>query len=75
MIRVRLVADDVAELHAAAAAIGQALTVTRTSQPVPRRCGVGVSLYLDARLRDGDDSTPGPDAGVGEEGRPMGAGE
>ena len=50
MIRVRLVAGDVDELHAAAAAIGQALTVTRTSKPVGRRSGDGVSLYLDAHL-------------------------
>lgn len=53
MIRVRLVAGDVDELHAAAAAIEAALTVTRASRPVPRRSGDGVSLYLDAQL-------PGP---------------
>jgi hypothetical protein len=50
MIRVRLVADDVDELHAAAAAIEAALTVTRASRPVPRRSGDGVSLYLDAQM-------------------------
>ncbi len=50
MIRIRLIADDVDELHAAADAIGQALDVTRASQPVRRRSGDGVTLYLDARL-------------------------
>jgi hypothetical protein len=50
VIRIRLVAGDVDELHAAAAAVGQALAVTRTSRPVPRRSGDGVSLYLDAVL-------------------------
>jgi hypothetical protein len=50
VIRVRLVAGDVDELHAAAAALGQVLTVTRTSRAVPRRSGDGVSLYLDAEL-------------------------
>ncbi len=50
MIRVRLVADDVDELHAAAAALGQVLTVTHTSRPVPRRSGDGVTLYLQADL-------------------------
>ena len=50
MIRVRLVAGDVDELNAAAAAIAEALTVTHTSRPYPRRCGDGVSLYLDAEL-------------------------
>ena len=50
MIRVRLVAGDVDELHAAAAAIGQALTVTKESRPVGRRSGDGVSLYLETEL-------------------------
>ena len=50
MIRVRLVAGDVDELHAAAATLGQVLTVTCTSRPVPRRSGDGVSLYLHAVL-------------------------
>ncbi|WP_204035796.1 hypothetical protein [Micromonospora qiuiae] len=54
MIRVRIVADGVDELHAAALAIGQALTVTRESQPRPRRSGDGVSLYLDAELPPAD---------------------
>jgi hypothetical protein len=47
VIRVRLVVGDVDELHAAAAAIGQALTVTSISRPVLRRSSDGVSLYLD----------------------------
>jgi hypothetical protein len=52
VIRIRLVAGDVDvdELHAAAAAIAQALTVTHASRPVPRRSADGVSLYLDAEL-------------------------
>lgn len=50
MIRVRIVADDVNELHAAALAVGRVLTVTRESRPRPRRSGDGVSLYLDAEL-------------------------
>jgi hypothetical protein len=50
VIRVRLVADDVDELHAAAAAVAQVLTVTRTSRPVPRRSGDGITCYLDAAL-------------------------
>lgn len=50
MIRVRLVADDVDELHAAAAAVGHALTITKQSQPVGRRSGKGVSLYLETDL-------------------------
>ncbi|MFG1892152.1 hypothetical protein ACGFIR_30335 [Micromonospora sp. NPDC049051] len=53
MIRVRLVANDVDELHAAAAAVAEALTVTHTSRPVPRRSGDGVSLYLRAELPAG----------------------
>ncbi|SCL43863.1 hypothetical protein GA0070606_0055 [Micromonospora citrea] len=53
MIRVRLVASDVDELHAATAAIAQALTITHTSRPVPRRSGDGVSLYLHAALPTG----------------------
>lgn len=50
MIRIRLVAGDVDELHAAAAAIAQALTITHTSRPMRRRSGDGVSLYVDAEL-------------------------
>ncbi|MEU4778303.1 hypothetical protein [Micromonospora sp. NPDC023633] len=53
MIRVRLVANDVDELHAATAAIAQTLTITHTSRPVPRRSGDGVSLYLHAELPAG----------------------
>lgn len=57
MIRVRLVADDVDELHRAAAVVGQVLDVTRTSRPRPRRSGDGVSLYLDAELPTETDSS------------------
>jgi hypothetical protein len=38
VIRVRLVAGDTGEAHAAAAALAQVLTVTRASRAVPRRC-------------------------------------
>ncbi|RZU46560.1 hypothetical protein EV385_6634 [Krasilnikovia cinnamomea] len=50
MIRLRLEAGDVDELHAAAAALAEAFTITRTSRPYRRRSGDGVSLYLDAEL-------------------------
>ncbi|ROP31300.1 hypothetical protein [Couchioplanes caeruleus] len=48
MIRARLAADDVDELHAAAAAVVSALTVIRTSRTVPRRFGDGLTVHLDA---------------------------
>lgn len=49
MIRLRLVAGDVDELHAAADAVGQVLDVHQASDPVLRRTS-GVSLYLKASL-------------------------
>lgn len=61
MIRLRLVAGDVDELHAAAAAIGQVLTVTTTSRPVPRRSGDGVTLYLNVTT-----TTPGHHDALGD---------
>ncbi|MEV0217693.1 hypothetical protein [Micromonospora sp. ALFpr18c] len=48
MIRIRLVAGDVDELHAAA--VAQALTIIHTSRPMRRRSGDGVSLSVDAEL-------------------------
>ena len=59
MIRVRIVADDVDELDQAALAVGQVLTVTRESQPRPRRSGDGVTLYLDAELPPAEDAPAG----------------
>jgi hypothetical protein len=60
VIRVRLVAGDVDELRAAAAAVAQALTVTRTSRPVPRRSGDGITCYLDAELPGRTTATGSP---------------
>jgi Cu/Ag efflux pump CusA len=49
VIRIRLVGDDVDELHAAATAVGQVLDIHQASEPVARRT-TGVSLYLRASL-------------------------
>ncbi|QKW17600.1 hypothetical protein [Verrucosispora sp. NA02020] len=73
MIRVRIVADDVDELHAAARAIGQVLTVTQESRPRPRRSGDGVSLYLDiemppVKVDAADKADPFNQCGRGKEG-------
>jgi hypothetical protein len=69
---VRLVADDVDELHAAAAAVAQVLTVTRTSRPVPRRSGDGITCYLDAELpgRTTATGSPGSAISVSDDGGP-----
>ncbi|MEV0006368.1 hypothetical protein AB0H28_29365 [Micromonospora sp. NPDC050980] len=72
MIRVRLVAGDVDELRAAAAAVAQALTVTRTSRPVPRRSGDGITCYLDTELpgRTTATDSPGSTTPVSDDGGP-----
>ena len=61
MIRVRLVAPDVAALQAAADRVATVLTVVGGSRrPRPRRDGDGYSLYLDAELPAGDVDQDGP---------------
>jgi hypothetical protein len=49
-VKVRVVAGDVDQADAVALAVAQILTVTRRSQPRPRRSGDGVSIYLDVEL-------------------------
>jgi hypothetical protein len=63
VIRVRVVADAVDELHAAADAVGQVLDIHEASAPYPRRTG-GVSLYLTASL-PASARTTGPEPGAG----------
>ncbi len=56
MIRVRLVAADLDELHAAADRVATVLTVVGESrQPRPRRDGDGYTLYLQAELPSAPD--------------------
>lgn len=51
MIRVRVVADTLAEAEAAASAIADVLDVASTSRAYPRRSGDGISIYQRASLR------------------------